>query len=134
MELILPADAHEAIVRHVIMELPREGCGLLAGPAPGDVRMVYPLDNVRRSRTSFTVEPTGHFRALQHADSRGWELIGAFHSHPASAAEPSPTDVRLAYEPDWVHVIVGLSDPSNPELRAFRIIDGAVLELDIRRP
>ncbi len=121
-------------MRHVITELPLEGCGLLAGPAPGDVRMVYPLDNVRRSRTSFTVEPAGHFRSLQHAEGLGWELVGVFHSHPASTAEPSPTDVRLAYERDWAHVIVGLSNPSNPELRAFHITGGVVSELEIRRP
>jgi proteasome lid subunit RPN8/RPN11 len=134
VDLILPAEAHEAIVRHLVSELPNEGCGLLAGPKPGEVRMVYPLGNVRRSRTSFTVDPTGHFRAMQHAERRGWQVNGVFHSHPASAPEPSPTDVRLAHEPEWVHVLVGLSDPAKPEMRAFRIVDDAVFEVPVRRP
>jgi hypothetical protein len=42
--------------------------------------------------------------------------------------------VRLAYEPEWVHVIVGLSNSSNPELRAFTILGLDVTEVPVRRP
>lgn len=131
MELILPAQAREAIVRHVVNELPEEGCGLLAGPAPGVVRMVYPLDNVQRSASAYTIDPTGHFRALQHAERNGWELNGAFHSHPSSPAVPSPTDLALAAEPDWVFVIVGLAGP-HVAIRGFRLMGGGSREVAIR--
>ena len=134
MEVVIPAEVHEAIVRHALFVLPDEACGLLAGRVPGRVRMVYPLDNVQASPVAFTIEPEGHFGALRHAERSGWELIGAFHSHPTTEPVPSPTDIRLAYEPDWIHVIVGVADRHHPELRAFRIADAGYRELSIRRP
>lgn len=95
--------------------------------------MVYPLDNVERSPVRFTIDPVGHFRALRHAERNGWDLIGAFHSHPSSEAYPSATDVRLAYEAEWAHVVVSL-EGDEPVVRAFRIVDTAVTELRVRRP
>ena len=52
---------------------------------------------------------------------RGEQLLAIYHSHPRSAdPQPSATDVRLAYYPSAVYLIVGLGDPE-PCLRAFRI-------------
>jgi len=50
----------------------------------------------------------------------------------ASAAYPSPTDVRLAFWPEAYYVLVSLEDPAHPAVRAFRIQDGAVSEEEIR--
>ena len=52
---------------------------------------------------------------------RGEQLLAIYHSHPRSTEpQPSATDVRLAYYPSAVYLIVGLGDPE-PCLRAFRI-------------
>lgn len=53
-------------------------------------------------------------------DAAGEELVGIYHSHPASIPYPSPTDRLEAFYPDAVYVLVSLRT-GDPELRAFRI-------------
>lgn len=122
----LPANVAEEIRQHLVAALPNEGCGLLAGDAD-QVEAAYCLENVAASPCSFTIDPEGHFRALQDAEARGWELIGAFHSHVTAPAYPSPTDIAGAAEPDWVWLVVGPMSES-PRFRAFRIAGGMVAE------
>jgi len=61
-------------------------------------------------------------------------LVGVMHSHTHTQAYPSPTDVADAARSDpfgtWVFVIVSLEHP-DPELRAFRILDGAITEVPV---
>ena len=127
--LRLPSQVVDAVIAHARFTYPEEACGLLAVDDTGDVRMVYCLTNVERSRYRFTVDPNEHFRAWRHAERNGWEIGGAFHSHPASAAVPSSSDIAGALDPTWLHVIVGLADAERPEIRAFRIAEGEAVEL-----
>ncbi|HLE39032.1 MAG TPA: M67 family metallopeptidase [Acidimicrobiia bacterium] len=123
----LPRDVQEAVIAHSVAALPEEACGLLAVDAGGEVRVAYCLGNVERSSTRFTVDPDGHFAALCHAEGNGWQIGGAFHSHPRSAAAPSRTDVAGALDPDWVYLIVGLGGGTS-EVRGWRIRGGEVIE------
>jgi len=114
--LLLPAAAAEAIRAHETFSTPEECCGLLAGE-PDVVRFVYPLTNADHSPTTFTIAPTEHFRSWRHALSNDWDLIGAFHSHPSGPSHPSRTDLALANEPEWVHLIVVGGEISGWEIR-----------------
>ncbi len=124
----VPALILEAMIAHARFEFPNEACGLLAADETGALRMCYCLTNADGSQVSYTVDPTEHFRSMQHAERNGWELVGAFHSHPRSAAFPSSTDRRQALEPDWLYVIVGMVESADPEIKAYRIRDGVVAE------
>jgi len=125
----LPAEMADQIMAHCRAALPNEACGLLAGES-GEVRRVHLLDNVDASPVSYTIDPVGHFAALRAAEDQGWDLIGAFHSHVAAAAYPSPTDVAGAAEPDWAWLVVGPMQEA-PEIRAFHIRDGEILEREL---
>jgi proteasome lid subunit RPN8/RPN11 len=118
------------MMAHSTFAFPEEACGLLAADDEGTLRMVYCLTNAEHSESSYTIDPTEHFRALQHAESCGWELAGAFHSHPHSEAFPSATDLRLAAEPDWIYLIVGLG--GTPALRGFCLEGGTINEVALR--
>lgn len=126
----IPAQVAEAIFVHSANCLPNEACGLLALDRVGDVRMAYPLTNSDASPISYTIEPTEHFRALQHAERNGWELGGAFHSHVNGPAVPSSTDVAKAADPDWIWLVAG-PVLGQPELRGYRIVDGNVTEEEL---
>jgi len=103
--LLLPAAAAEAIRTHEALSLPDECCGLLEG-MHDVVRFVYPLTNANSSPRSFTIDPAEHFHSWRHATANNWDLIGAFHSHPAGPSHPSKTDLALANEPEWIYLIV----------------------------
>lgn len=124
----LPADIREAMVAHAAARLPNEACGLLAADATGRLRRAYCLRNATPSPHAYTLDPEDHFWALRDAESRGWRLVGVFHSHPEGPSVPSPTDVAGALEPDWLYVVVSLEDPARAGVRAFWIRDGAVNE------
>jgi len=126
--MLIPAPIYRAMVAHARFEFPNEACGLLAADETGALRMCYSLTNADQSPISFTVEPTEHFRAMQHAERNGWELAGVFHSHTHSEAVPSATDRRQALEPDWLYVLIGPSASDQPDVRAYRIVDGGVTE------
>ncbi len=125
----LPADLAQQILVHCRSGLPNEACGLLAGTGEL-VRGVYPIANADVSPTSYTIEPAGHFAALTDAEARGWELLGAFHSHVDGPAYPSRRDVGDAAEPDWVWLVIGPMD-GDAEIRAYRICDGEVAEEEL---
>jgi proteasome lid subunit RPN8/RPN11 len=54
--------------------------------------------------------------------------IVIYHSHTATEAYPSRTDISLAGEPDAHYILVSTRDPDEHELRSYRIVDGAVTE------
>ena len=118
----------QTMVAHARDCYPEEACGLLAGDADGQLTRAYPLTNVAHSRVNYVIDPTEHFRTLRHAQSRGWELTGVFHSHTHSPAYPSPTDVALAPDPDWLYVLVGMERMDALSVRGFRIRDNQITE------
>lgn len=100
---------------------PAECCGLIGG-TDGTARSIYSLRNVASDKiVSYEAAPEDLFAAQRQMRERGEELLAIYHSHPRSAEPaPSETDVRLAYYPNAVYLIVGLAGPE-PVMRAFRI-------------
>jgi proteasome lid subunit RPN8/RPN11 len=86
--------------------------------------------NLKESAVVFTVDPRDHFEAIRHARANGRAVVGAYHSHPRSPAEPSPTDIREANDPQLVHVIVSLA-AAEPQVAAFRVDRGLVTRLPL---
>ena len=65
-------------------------------------------------------------------DDAGEEVWGIVHSHVASPAIPSDTDIGLAGWPDALYLICSLAvDP--PVVRAWSIRDGSVSEVALVR-
>jgi [CysO sulfur-carrier protein]-S-L-cysteine hydrolase len=125
-------DQYEALVAHARAEYPNEACALLAG-RDGVVERVYALPNAEASPTFYIVEPKAQLRAMNEMDDLGLDLVGIFHSHVATAAYPSRTDVELAAYPDAAYLILSLADLDAPVLRAFSIRDGEVTERPLER-
>jgi [CysO sulfur-carrier protein]-S-L-cysteine hydrolase len=63
-------------------------------------------------------------------EEKGEELSAIYHSHTASPAYPSQTDINLAAYPGTLYLIVSLAE-GEKNLRGFRIEDGEVTEVDL---
>jgi len=114
------------ILAHAREDAPQECCGLIGGNASGKATSVYRTRNVALNPlVTYEAAPEDLFAAQRAMRARGEELIAIYHSHPRSEdPQPSETDVRLAYYPSAVYLIVGLGS-EEPCLRAFRISERA---------
>jgi proteasome lid subunit RPN8/RPN11 len=111
---------------------PDEACGIIAGPAGSDrPERFIPMLNAERSPTFYRFDSTEQFRVWREMDERGEEPIVIYHSHTATEAYPSRTDISYASEPDAHYVLVSTRDPEQTEFRSFRIAEGAVTEEDV---
>jgi proteasome lid subunit RPN8/RPN11 len=119
----------DQIVAHAVEELPNECCGLLIG-TPDIVEDAARARNAKRSRTRFQVEPADHFAAIRRARAAGFEIIGAYHSHPSGPSGPSETDRTRLTDPTMFHVIVSLAHGTRT-VRAFRLTDGNFSPLEL---
>ena len=59
-------------------------------------------------------------------------MSAIYHSHPASSARPSAEDIRLAFTPDVIYVIVSLQDANVPVAKGFLINNGNVTEVPVK--
>jgi proteasome lid subunit RPN8/RPN11 len=120
------------IVAHARADHPDEACGVIAGPAGSDrPERFIPMLNAERSPTFYRFDSMEQFRVWREMDERGEEPIVIYHSHTATEAYPSRTDISYASEPDAHYVLVSTRDPEQAEFRSFRISDGVVTEEDV---
>jgi len=108
------------MIAHARGEAPAECCGVLLG-AGDEIVDALPARNIAETpATRYLLDPQDHFNAIREARRRGVEVVGFYHSHPRSPAEPSPTDKAEANCPGYVYVIVGLGG-AEPDVRAFAL-------------
>jgi desampylase len=116
----------DAVVRHARAEAPRESCGILIGTDDRIEQAVEARNIADRPATRFLIDPRDHLAALKAARARGLDVVGFYHSHPRSAAEPSATDLSEASYPNHLFLIVGLGSPQ-ADVRLFRFESGNFL-------
>jgi proteasome lid subunit RPN8/RPN11 len=120
----------EAMIAHARRSAPRECCGLLVGRARR-VEECVPTRNIDPDPARYLVDPAEHIRLNRRLRGTGRSVMGVYHSHPRSPAEPSPTDIAEALYPEFVYVIVSLASSGTEAIQAFRIVDGNVGRLDV---
>lgn len=126
------------VIDHCITGFPNEACGILAGNS-GRVKKVYCMKNAKPGPTYYEMDPAEQFSVMKDMREAGLDMLGIFHSHPASHAYPSKVDIEKAYWPGTlypnypgaVYVIVSLMDMSSPAAKGYSITQGAVKEVHI---
>lgn len=108
------------IIRHSQTEYPYEACGILAGKDEV-VSRIYPMTNTDGSPTTFFMNPEEQLRVFKQMRKMGIEMLGIYHSHPASSAYPSKRDCDLAYYEEASYLIISLANRDRPEVRSFKI-------------
>ena len=101
----------DVIVAHAREAAPAECCGLLLGRADEIVEAVR-TRNIADQPARFLIDPKDHIDGRRDARRRGLAVVGFYHSHPHSPAEPSDADRAEANYADHVYLIVSLA--SNP--------------------
>jgi len=125
----IPAHIYDGIVTQAYAELPNEACGLLVGKE-GEVLKQHALTNIDHSNEHFSFDPAEQFQVFRSARTEGLEIIANYHSHPETPSRPSVEDIRLAYDPNILYLIVSLA-AEIPVLKAFSIQNGAAIEVPI---
>lgn len=124
---------YDAIVAHARRDHPDEACGIVAGPAGSDrPERLVPMLNAARSPTFYEFDSHDLLALYREMDDRDEEPVVIYHSHTATEAYPSRTDVALAQEPDAHYVLVSTREPDTTDVRSYRIVDGEVAEEEVR--
>lgn len=127
--LVIRADLVDAMVAHARADHPDEACGVLAGPEAGDrPERHIPMLNAERSPTFYRFDAQEQLKVWRAMDDADEAPVVIYHSHTATEAYPSRTDVALAAEPDAHYVLVSTRHADDHELRSYRIVDGVVTE------
>ena len=127
--LTISADLRAQILAHARADHPDEACGVVAGPEGSDRPERYiPMLNAERSPTFYRFDSQEQFRVWREMSDNDEEPIVIYHSHTATEAYPSRTDISYASEPNAHYVLVSTRDESSTEFRSFRILDAEVEE------
>jgi [CysO sulfur-carrier protein]-S-L-cysteine hydrolase len=131
--LTIGRDVLDAIIQHARRDHPDEACGIVAGPAGTDrPERFVPMLNAARSPTFYEFDSADLLRLYRDLDVRGEDPVVVYHSHTATEAYPSRTDVSYASEPGAHYLLVSTREPDQAEVRSFRIVDGIVSEEEVR--
>jgi proteasome lid subunit RPN8/RPN11 len=128
--LALPQSMRAEIIAHARDHKPRECCGIIAG-RDGRVTQIHRLTNVEPGNTRYLFDDEEFFQLYWDIENRGDSLLAVYHSHPATVAYPSKTDVEFALWPEAVYVICSLEHDDAPVIRGFRIVEGEITEVAI---
>ncbi len=83
---------------HAKNSLPNEACAILLGDVDGRgviLKETVMVENADASPVEFSINPDQLFSTYAKAEKDGLKVIGIFHSHPVSEAEPSEMDKKF---------------------------------------
>jgi [CysO sulfur-carrier protein]-S-L-cysteine hydrolase len=121
-------DLVDAIVAHARRDHPDEACGVIAGPEGSDrPERFIPMLNAARSPTFYEFDSADLLKLYREMDANDEVPVVIYHSHTATEAYPSRTDVSYASEPDAHYVLVSTRDETD-EFRSYRIVEGEITE------
>ncbi len=134
--LTLTRDLYDRIVEHARADHPDEACGVVAGPVgSGRPERFIPMLNAARSPTFYEFDSADLLKLYREMDDRDEEPVIIYHSHTATEAYPSRTDITYANEPGAHYVLVSTADAdaAGPfQFRSYTIVDGVVTEEDVK--
>ncbi|MGW0037261.1 Mov34/MPN/PAD-1 family protein [Gordonia sp. NPDC003376] len=119
----------DAMIAHARADHPDEACGVIAGAeGSDDPQRFIPMVNAERSPTFYRFDSVEQLTVWREMDRQDEEPVVVYHSHTATEAYPSRTDISYAGEPNAHYVLVSTRDPEVAEVRSYRIVDGVVTE------
>jgi [CysO sulfur-carrier protein]-S-L-cysteine hydrolase len=131
--LTIDAAILDAIVAHARRDHPDEACGVVAGAVGSDAPTRHiPMENAARSMTFYEFDSKEYLRVWREMDDADEEPVVIYHSHTATEAYPSRTDISFAGWPQAHYLLVSTRESDSTEVRSYRIVDGEVTEEPVR--
>jgi proteasome lid subunit RPN8/RPN11 len=125
----IPRSLYDQIVAHALEDAPNECCGMIAS-RNGEAIKLYRAKNAAASPLRYEIDGAEQYRIQMEIEDQSLDLGAIYHSHTRSAPYPSQTDINLAFYPDSLYLIVGVSGRA-PEMRAYTIRDGQVGDAEL---
>jgi [CysO sulfur-carrier protein]-S-L-cysteine hydrolase len=123
----------DQVVAHARADHPDEACGVIAGPVgSGLPERFIAMTNAARSPTFYEFDSIEQLAVWREMDDRDEEPVVIYHSHTATEAYPSRTDISYAGEPGAHYLLVSTAAPDTEEIRSYRIADGEVTEEEVQ--
>jgi proteasome lid subunit RPN8/RPN11 len=134
--LTLDRATYDAIVAHAKRDHPDEACGMVLGPEGSDrPERFKPMTNAAGSPTFYEYDSQEKLALYKEMWANDEEPVIIYHSHTATEAYPSRTDVDLAAEPGAHYVLVSTrehgNNPGPVEFRSYRIVESSVTEEEV---
>lgn len=165
--LHIPSHIHKDLIEHAQDLDPHECCGILAGKE-GQVIEHYRITNIlakmteaelarfdqaklsdlqqltpnERADIAFQMDAREMSIAQKDIRNKGLQLQAFYHSHTASPARPSITDIKIAMEfesyreklniSEPLHIIISLENKANPDIRGYRIQASQATEVKVQ--
>ena len=127
----LPRSIVNQLLHHAQLSPDSEVCGLIGGK-DGVPSRCYPVANVATApQRLFAMDPAQQIAAMRSMRERGEELFAIYHSHPASPAVPSATDLAQANYPETLYLIISLQTRGVLEMQGFALQGKAVKEVPL---
>ncbi|GAA3528105.1 M67 family metallopeptidase [Aeromicrobium panaciterrae] len=135
--LTIDQATRDAIIAHARRDHPDEACGVVAGAIGSDLPTRFvPMLNAAMSPTFYEFDSGDLLKLYREMDDNDEEPVIIYHSHTATEAFPSRTDINLAGEPGAHYVLVSTRDGAHEggpvDFRSFRITGGEVTEEEVR--
>jgi proteasome lid subunit RPN8/RPN11 len=122
----------DQMVAHARADHPDEACGVIAGPEGSDrPERFIAMVNAERSPTFYRFDSGEQLKVWREMDRADEEPVVIYHSHTATEAYPSRTDVSFASEPNAHYVLISTREADSDEIRSYRIVDGTVTEEEV---
>lgn len=119
MKLKIPQTIIQHLYDHALQVSPVEACGYLTGQN-NTVHEHFEMTNVDQSEDHYTLDPEEQFSILKKARQKGHKILAVYHSHPKTPARPSEEDIKLAYDPSIIYMIISLKDGTKT-MNAYQI-------------
>ena len=112
---------------HASRTYPEECCGVLIGKIEGDEKIVHDILEINNSSAQernrrFIITPEDYRYAEMHANKKGLDVLGFYHSHPDHPARPSQFDLEHAF-PSWSYVIVSVEKGTPAAMTSWLLLE-----------
>lgn len=130
LSLTLPRTMVDRVLAHARRDHPDECCGVISA-VDGKATTLVEMENSERSPTGFTFDSAQWLSVYRAMDDADEEPLVVYHSHTATEAYPSRTDIRWSATAGFPYWLLVSTRSEKDEVRAYTISDGIVSEVDL---